>query len=202
VGVSFADLFSRSDDRVIDELRAFVRSGYSGATVQTALVDAQGKRVYRTRTQFGIVENDELVRIWGTTRDVTDLKRAQLAAEASERRFRQVLEKIHVPAVMLDHSGEITFCNDVLVRLAGSSRRELIGRNWLDVIGSARVRDAWSALLSADADPDGQNVASLIKSRDGVAHLIVWDAVLLRDEDGNRVGVAAIGTDKGPTELD
>ena len=201
VGTSFAELFSGTDDRLSGELREFVRSGYRGATVQTMLVDAEGKRSYRTRTQFGIVECGRLVRIWGTTRDVTELKRAQLAAEASEQRFRQILEKVHVPAVLLDRNGEITFCNDMLARLAGSSTPELTGTKWLDVIGSASEREAWSALLSADPDSDAaQRLDGTIKSHNGVSRLIVWDAFLLRDEDVNPVGVAAIGSDKGLAE--
>jgi PAS domain S-box-containing protein len=149
------------------------------------------------------VENSNLVRIWGTTRDVTELKRAVLAAEASERRFRQVLEKIQSPALMLDSSGNITFCNDKFVHLAGCSKQELACRNWLDGIHSARQRAAWLALLTARDDPETrERLDSVIRSHDGIARLIVWDTILLRDEAGDPVGLAAIGTDKGPANLD
>ena len=203
VGTSFADLFSRTDDRVREELYDFLRSGYSAATVQTTTVNAEGDRSYRIRTQYGIVENSNLVRIWGTTRDITELKRAVLAAEASERRFRQVLEKIQSPALMLDPSGNITFCNDKFVHLAGSSKQELTCRNWLDGIDSTHERNAWLALLTARDDPAArQHLDSVIRSHDGIARLIVWDTILLRDENGGPVGLAAIGTDKGPAKPD
>jgi PAS domain S-box-containing protein len=194
VGTPFANLFSPTDRHAREELRALVRSRYKAATVETSSLDASGRRSYRLRTQIGIVENNRLLRIWGTTRDVTELRRAVIAMEASERRFREVLEKIPIPAVILETSGKIIFSNDSLTQMMGSP--DLIGRYWPDLLGSVQDRENWAALLSglADLQPDLQ-VKSVILLRQGVSRVILWHVLALRDESGEIAGLAAIGKD-------
>src|SRR6185369_11581690 len=137
--------------RILTELRSAVRSRYRFATVQTTPVDQHGHRQYRLRTQCGIVENDELHRIWGTTRDISELKRAELAVEAAVRRFREVLQHIRAPVLILDLDGTITFCNAALIGLARSSRDKLVGRSWPELIANHEERAAWNALLADDS---------------------------------------------------
>ena len=192
VGERFSTLFPRSDDRMREELRSTVRARYSSGTYATTPLGPDGNVVYRLRTQCGIVENNELLRLWGITRDVTELKRAQMAVEASERRFREVLETIGIPAVMLDRVGNIVFCNEPLGRIAQTSSAELKGRNWLDRIEEPKERERWSALLSGESDMHFEEPLHL---RGAEPRLIVWDAILLRDESGSGAILAAIGRD-------
>jgi PAS domain S-box-containing protein len=196
VGTQLSALFSETDDRIREELRAAVRSRYSSASIITMPLAPDGKRQYRLRTQCGIVENDELRRIWGTTRDVTELKMAELAVEASERRFREVLQNIHVPALMLSRTGEITFCNEALLAIANSTGG-LLGENWLDLIRDTRERPVWAALLSSQfAQQETQfHFEGVLQLRDAAPRLVVWDIIVLRDDTGDSVGLAAIGRD-------
>jgi two-component system, cell cycle sensor histidine kinase and response regulator CckA len=194
VGARFSELFSRTDQRIIEELRVAVRSRFVPSSVQTMPVDSHGKWVYRLRTQCGIVVNNHLLRVWGTTRDITELKQAELAVEAAERRFREALENIQVPALMLDATGQITFCNDALARLIGWSKSALTGRNWLDVMVWADERSKWSAVLAQGIDSHrDHNIDTVIHLRDGSSRLIAWNTIVLRDEAGRFAGVAAIG---------
>jgi PAS domain S-box-containing protein len=193
VGTPFSELFSRTDDRIIEELRLAVHSRFAPSSLQTVRVDAEGNRVYRLRTQCGIVENNQLLRIWGTTRDITELKQAELAVEAAEWRFREALENIQLPALMLDTACTITFCNDTLARLIGLSTRKLIGRNWLDVMAWAEERSKWSALLARGSDSQNDHIETIIHLSDGSSRLIAWDTIVLRDEGGTFAGIAAIG---------
>jgi two-component system cell cycle sensor histidine kinase/response regulator CckA len=197
VGTQFSALFPPSDERARRELVAVVRTRYRFATFHTTLNDDEGRKVYRIRTQCGHVQNGELRRIWGTTRDITGLKRAELAAEAAERRFRDVLEHIHTPVVMLDQRGLVTFCNDALARIAHSSRDELAGRNWLELIVDSDERAAWSALLndSAGEISPRSHFEGPLHLRGGDARLVVWDTIAVEDEEGIPVGLAALGRD-------
>jgi two-component system, cell cycle sensor histidine kinase and response regulator CckA len=195
VGMRFEELFSRSDVRVREELRLFVSSGYTAAVVQTTPLDNDGKQLYRLRTQHGIVQGAQLLRIWGTTRDITDLKRAELAAESSERRFREVLEKIEFPAVILNVSGVVEFCNDTLLSVTGLSRTEVVDRNWVDVITDSAVeRERWHDLLSGQADSAAHPaLTTLIRLPERANCVIIWNTIVLADDNGAITGLAAIG---------
>jgi PAS domain S-box-containing protein len=195
VGTRFEELFSRSDVRVREELRLFVSSGYKAAVVQTTPLDNDGRQLYRLRTQYGIVDGDQLLRVWGTTRDITELKRAELAAEASERRFREVLEKIDLPAVILNASGAVEFCNDTLLSVTGLSRTELFDRKWVDVITDSAVeREPWHNLLSRQAASAAHPpLTTLIRLPERANRVIIWNTIVLTDENGAITGVAAIG---------
>ena len=196
-GTPFGALFSRDDDRIREELRIAARSGYSAATFATTPLGNDGKKLYRLRTQFGIVENDALRRMWGTTRDITELKRAELAVEASERRFREVLEHIQLPALMLDTNGWITFCNDALAHLANLSKDALTRANWIELLTSSEEREVWTAVVNEppDSGESQHHFEAMVHLRDAPPRLLVWDTILLRNEDGEAASLAAIGRD-------
>jgi PAS domain S-box-containing protein len=195
VGARFGTIVPRDDSRVFEELRSAVRSGYRSSVVETIPLDAQGRRMYRLRSQFGIVENGELLRIWGTTRDITELRRAELALEASERRCQEMLERLQLPAVVADPAGQVLFANDALLRLGSWSKEEFAAGNWFDRLADQEGRDRWKdALLCAGSDPSFAHLESHILCAEG-PRLVSWDTTLLLDADGGVEGIAAIGTD-------
>ena len=65
--------------------------------------------------------------------DQRKTERAEAAQYESERRFRELLENIHLVSAMLDKQGNITFCNDFLLTLTGWKRDEIMGRSWCDL---------------------------------------------------------------------
>ncbi|WP_231934445.1 ATP-binding protein [Geobacter sp. DSM 9736] len=124
-------------------------------------------------------------------------RRMQQELQESERRLRELLENVHLVAVILDGEKNITFCNDYLLKVTGWTREEVLGRNWFDLfipeddlqsvqsVFDEGVRQ--SAFLPHHENP--------IKTRRGESRLIVWDNTLLRGSDGNVVGTASIGID-------
>jgi two-component system cell cycle sensor histidine kinase/response regulator CckA len=196
VGARFAAIVPLDDARLVEELRSAIRSGYRAAVVETTPLDAFGRRMYRLRSQFGIVENGELLRIWGTMRDITGLKRAELALEASERQCREVLETLQLPAVVVGAAGEVLFANDALLRLGRWSKQELAAKNWFDVLAEEESRVRWkAALLFAGSGPTYAHLEGPISNVEGIPRLVSWETTLLLDADGGVQGIAAIGSD-------
>src|SRR5207237_2901766 len=101
------------------------RSGDRFRTVETTPVDHAGNRRYMLRTHWGIVTNGILERIWGTHRDLTDLKRYQKELITAERRLTELLEAVHLITILLDHDGKISFCNHYLLTLTGWRAEEI-----------------------------------------------------------------------------
>jgi len=55
------------------------------------------------------------------------------ALKESERRFRDLLETVHLIAIILDEKGNLTFCNEYLLNLTDWRREEIIGKNWCNL---------------------------------------------------------------------
>lgn len=194
IGARFADLAPRTEERVQD-LRSVIRSREADS-VEVRSIGPGGKPVYRLRSHVAVVENGRLLRVWITSRDIGELRRAELEWQASERRFRQVLETIRVAAVLADPGGRITFCNDYVLELTGWRREELTGRKWLELIPEEDWESSEQAFaeLVAGVRPNRRLVRRL-RARDGSHRLLEWDTTALRDADGTINGVASLGTD-------
>jgi PAS domain S-box-containing protein len=196
IGARFGEVAQRTDANM-ENLRNSIRRGYSTSTFEAQTIDHEGNRTYRIRNRVGIVENGMLVRVWGTTRDIGDLRRAELERQASERRFRQLLETIRMAAVMLDPEGKVTFCNDYLLGLTGWSWDDIAGRNWFDLMIPEKDRDRLRAAFFkaiAGSVPRYRLENTLLR-RDGARRLLDWDNTILRDGEGKIVGTASLGRD-------
>ena len=196
IGARLGDIEPRNDARV-EDMRSVIRSGYRQSSVEVQPLDREGNRTYRIRNLLGIIEKGMLLRAWGTTRDIGDLRKAELEAQASARRFRQILDTILMAAIMLDPEGRVTFCNDYLLKLSGWSSDDLIGRNWFDMMIPEEDRGRQKAAFSkaiAGAGEHHRFEGRLLK-RDGTCRLIDWDRAILRDAEGKVTGTASLGRD-------
>jgi len=116
----------------------------------------------------------------------------------SERRYRELMERVHMIALMIDTRGDITFCNDYLLQLSGWSRKEIMGKNWFDTFLPSEIKNQVldifrQGMASGDIPFHYEN---RILTRTGEECLIVWDNTLLRDAHGSVTGVASLGMDE------
>ena len=131
-------------------------------------------------------------------RDITESKRAERALEAGERRFRSVLETMSLIGVMLDLDGNITLCNDYLLHLTGWSREEVFNKNWFDLFvppeirGEIRQEVFLKTIGTGTVPAHHQNE---IITRAGERRLVEWSNTVIRNPQGDAIGVASIGQD-------
>jgi two-component system, cell cycle sensor histidine kinase and response regulator CckA len=197
VGTRVKDLKLGADRRTVEEeLRCGIRAGYRNS-LSVIRTDRAGNIRHRLRNSWGIIEDGKLKRIWLTARDITDLKRAEEALQASERRMRDLLEGVYLLALVLNTDGKIKFCNDYLLRLTGWTRDELIGKDWFLTMVSDRERDEQRAkFLSALSRGAARFRAEApIVTKSGSRLLISWDCMLQRGPRGELTGLASIGRD-------
>ena len=79
IGMLMADFLLQSDRSNIEIIRAFIRSGYELADVESHEIDEEGRVHCITSSLTGIVEDGYLLRAWGVQRDVTERRRAEKA---------------------------------------------------------------------------------------------------------------------------
>ena len=137
-------------------------------------------------------EDGRQIGVYGTERDITKRKLAEQALRESERQFRELLEGVHLVAVVIDFEGVIRFCNDYAMTLTSWTRDQVIGRSaacFLDEDFLRRLRD----------ESDGAGALPIlegtISTRTGKPRRIQWNSVGLRNSAGRPAGVACLGAD-------
>jgi len=139
-GWPFDDLFSR-----------FIRGGYHVNDHEIHVTTAAGVEIFILATLQGVVEAGQLVRIWASRKDVSELRRAErelrqhkeqleeLVAErtealaASEKNFRAIHENAPVGIVQAGMDGRFMSTNSALQAMMGYSGEELASMKVADL---------------------------------------------------------------------
>jgi two-component system sensor histidine kinase VicK len=93
-----------------------------------------GRRVYDYIFSPVVNEQNEVVAIAGTTRDITDIKVTERILSESETRFRTMAEGTNIYISMGDESGNAIYFNQAWTRLTGRSMSHLLDFNWADML--------------------------------------------------------------------
>jgi PAS domain S-box-containing protein len=104
-------------------------------------------------------EHGRVVRIVGAVQDITAGKQAQEALEASERRFRSLIEKGWDAFGLINARGNIGYASPSTARILGFTTEELIGRNALEMIHPEDVARIWDISMQLLQDPGGSRTA-------------------------------------------
>ena len=174
-----------------------IRSGYRFSTVETGPFGRDGKVRYMLRSQWGIVEDGMLRRIWGCTREITDLKVFEMAFDASEQRMLHLMENLPLMVVMLHPDGKVAFCNDHLLEFTGWRLADVLEKNWVDLMIPDGERGRVRAAIAATNEEPRRPVhfESPLAGPAGDHRWIAWDSTSLRDSEGRNAMTANLGRD-------
>jgi len=143
VGKRPGELISPTDTARLESFRSTVRAGFQSRTVELQGLHRDGKLRNLVRTEVPIVENGMLVRLWGITRDVTELRQAEEALRGSEARFRAVFENAAIGIALVDMQGHAVDSNPALQRMLGYNGRELAQMAFTEFTHPEDARTDW-----------------------------------------------------------
>jgi len=132
----------------------------------------------------------------GLERDVTERIRAEEALRQSEERYRTILDTIEDGYYEVDLAGNMTFCNDAMCRIAGTSHEELLGMNNREYVSPEMAKRMYRIFneIYRTGRPAEVTDYEIIRS-DGNVRIASMSATLMRDAAGNPVGFRGITRD-------
>jgi PAS domain S-box-containing protein len=190
--------FAAATDPALREANLeFIRSGYRYTTIETNPLDAAGRRRHLARSQWGVVENGLLQRVWGSSRDITEIRQIEQALNASEQRMADLLESLQLIVVILHGDGTIAYCNHHFYTLTGWLPQDVIGKDFLELLAPGREREkVRAAFTPGKLESDiPAHYESILMGAGGKRCWIGWDSTRLRDSSGSLVASAVIGWD-------
>ncbi|MDZ7843458.1 MAG: PAS domain S-box protein [Anaerolineales bacterium] len=130
--------------------------------------------------------------------DITHKTEREKILMESERRFREILEKVEMIGVILDDNGKISFCNDFFLDLTGWSREEVLGVDWFATFLPREVQEEIKESMYLKALQGGTletPYLNAIVTQRGEQRMIAWNNILLHNSQGKRIGTASLGVD-------
>ena len=200
VGAPLRDLVSPSDQERLESYRSATRGGLRNRTVEFQSRDKAGNCKHFLRTEIPIIEDGMLVRMWGITRDVTELRQAEEALKRSEYLLRESQRVGRIGSYELDlASGRFTTSaiTDEIFGVATDYPKDLNG--WLRLVHSDQKEEMSAFLQQAIAEKQrAERVFHIVRQSDGAERWVAGNGDLVLDSQSHPVKV--IGTIQDITE--
>ena len=189
-----AEVFSKSIIR--KAYLDLINSAYRFTTTETAVFLPDGRRHFVLRSQWGIVEDDRLQRIWGITHDITDFKQVQHALDTTRQRMFDLLDGVQLLVLVLDPSAAIQLCNNYFTELTDWRVDDLKSKNWFELLVPAEERAGLQEKFAAELAKPGKPIhfESTLLGPAGRRWQVAWDSMALRNEE-HQIQVAHVGRD-------
>lgn len=132
VGLRVSKAESIEHEPTLKSYRQFIESDYKRTGEISYERDRQGGMRHFLNSYVGIVENGHLVRIWGSSLDVTEGKRAEAALLKQTALLFGVTHSITDVVFAKDAEGRFTFANPAALSIMGRPEAEVIGHTVLE----------------------------------------------------------------------
>jgi PAS domain S-box-containing protein len=190
VGLPAGALISRSNSQHVEALMEFVRSGYRLTDAEVREVAPDGAVRYTLNTYVGIAEEGNLVRVWGSRRDVT----ARTQVERELRLLAQTITSTKDLVSITDLDHRILFVNDAFLAAYGYTLEELLGKP-LSMVRSPEMPPEQSSQILPSTLEGGWYGEVLHRKKDGSDFALeVWTSVV-RNDEGDPVAMVGVARD-------
>ncbi|MBW1669077.1 MAG: PAS domain S-box protein [Deltaproteobacteria bacterium] len=169
------------------------KGGKAPGEYEFTLVDKYGKR----KTIF-----TKVAIIPGTGRNVSSLtditarKKAEQALQASEEKYRTILENIEEGYFEVDLGGNLTFFNDSLCKISGYPPEELLGMNNREYTSPETAKKMYRVFNRVYRTGKPARILEYeIKRKDGSSCYLEMSTTLMKDSSGTPIGFRGIVRD-------
>ncbi|MDH4322433.1 MAG: ATP-binding protein, partial [Desulfobulbaceae bacterium] len=139
-------------------------------------------------------ERREITHFLAVKEDITEQKRNADALQASEQRYRQVVNSTSEGYWLLDENRKTVEVNDALLQMLGYEREEMLGRPPTDFVDE-KNRQIFIYQTSKIESTDHRIYEIALKTKEGGNIHTIFSATTLQNEDGTATGAFAFITD-------
>lgn len=157
--------------------------------------DKQGNPLIFSNNMIGIIEGDHIKRAWGTQRDITKQKKAELALAESENRLRTIVHTDPECIKLLSKEGIILEMNPAgLAMVEADNAEQVLGQNALDLI-MPKYKDDFRQLIENVFEGRSGKMVFEIKGLKGRKSFLETHCVPLRNSNGNIISLLSVTRD-------
>lgn len=132
LGKRLKDVISTGRGAKKSFMLAFLKNRYNLKDYRASMNLADGSiREFLVNIQ-GIVENNHLVKAWGSSRDITDLLEAEHGQKESETLYKSLFDS-STDSIIIIENGKIRNCNKTSLKAFGYSSNEVKGKTLLEL---------------------------------------------------------------------
>ncbi len=199
MGMDALDFVVPSSRKKVGYLHREALNSSAPLEAQFALLAAGGKEVTVEASFSSIFPEGGSPMVQIVARDVTDKVQYRKMLEASERKYRDLVEMAYQGIVSLDAKGEITFSNGRADQILGYEKGELAGTNVLDL-----ADDDWRPVMmelflkKRTAAVEQEEIKLKKKGGQTIESMITAGPV--KDEDGKLSGYTVFISDLSETK--
>ncbi|MEB3826251.1 PAS domain S-box protein [Phormidium sp. CCY1219] len=133
--------------------------------------------------------------IYAVGRDITEQQELEAAARQREQQYRTLVETSRDLIWSVDLAGNWTFVNPAMKEIYGYEPHEAIGRSFLEFMTpEQREKDA-KVFEGIKAGESCFRYETMHQRKDGTPVYLSYNAVVLRDSQGNIIGTTGTATD-------
>ena len=164
---------------------------------ETALMSQDGREIPLSQLIFAHKGADGSVKLLSTiARDITQQKQVQASLLEAERRWRNLLENVRLLVVGLDNTGKIEFANAFFLESTGYTQAEVLGKDWFETLLPLRLRQQVQKVYWEVPEQEFHpHYTNAILTKAGEERMIAWNNTVLRNLQGEVIGVMSIGED-------
>jgi len=183
--------------KVYQTFNEVYRTGIPAKAFDWELIRKDGTRRYlETSVSLARDSKGQPIGFYGIARDVTERKQAEEALQASEEKYRTILNSIEEGYYEVDLAGNFTFFNESLAKNLGYSKEELLGMNnrqYMDGETSQLVFEAFNDVYRS-GKPKTAFEWELI-GKDRTIRFVECSVSLMRNAKGEPFGFYGIARD-------
>jgi diguanylate cyclase (GGDEF)-like protein/PAS domain S-box-containing protein len=188
------------DDRewvIAEEKRVF--ETVEACDMEYRMVAPDGRTIW-VRDQDTIVRDEVGTPLFtqGVLLDITDQRRAEDELRDERDRARQYLDVAGTIVILIGTDARVLMVNRAANDLLGYAEGELHGRNVFDVFAPPGQREGAEANLRQAFESESdtpEEVEYGVRTKDGRVRMVLWRAVVLRDDEGEPTALLSSGID-------